>query len=469
MTTYKSIFLFLLLLLISQLSFAQEKSNVIDKVVWIVGDEPILLSEVEAYRIGMLEQRERIEGDPYCVIPEQLAVEKLYLDQAKIDSIYIPKNSLSRVAQQEENRRIAIAGSREKLEEYTGQTIAQIREQILKSVENQAIVDEVQQKLTKDVKLTPSEVRKYYSQLPQDSLPYIETTVEVQILTRQPEITLEEQDRIKGKLRDYTNRINNGEDFSTLAIMFSEDPGSAMNGGELGFNTRANYDPAFANTAFSLTDPKKVSNIVESEYGYHIIQLIEKRGERANFRHILLKPKVTYKEVEKASERLKTIGDSINAGVIPFDEAVFYLSDDKNTRNNNGLMVNQKMGTSSWITTSKFTMEELPTPIAKAVENMKVGEVSAPVSYKNPTNQKDMVALVRLKSRTPGHVANVGDDYEELRQIVEMRKKNEVLSKWVKKKIAETYVFIDPNWSDCTFKYGNWGSGTSKSGIHYAN
>lgn len=465
----KTVFLFLFSLIISQQSFAQEKSNVIDKVVWVVGDEAILLSEVEAYRIGMLEQRERIEGDPYCVIPEQLAVEKLYLDQAKIDSIYIPKNSLTRVAQQEENRRIAIAGSREKLEEYTGQTMAQIREQILKSVENQSIVDEVQQKLTKDVKLTPSEVRKYYSQLPQDSLPYIETTVEVQILTRQPEVTLEEQDRIKGKLRDYTNRVNNGEDFSTLAIMFSEDPGSAMNGGELGFNTRANYDPAFANTAFALTDPKKVSNIVESEYGYHIIQLIERRGERANFRHILLKPKVTYTEIEKASERLKTIGDSINAGVIPFDEAVFFLSDDKNTRNNNGLMVNQKMGTSSWITTSKFTMEELPTPIAKAVENMKVGEVSMPVSYKNPSNQKDMVALVKLKSRTPGHVANVGDDYEELRQIVEMRKKNEVLNKWVKKKIAETYVFIDPNWSGCTFKYGDWGSGTSKSGIHYAN
>ena len=469
MTKYKNAFLFFLFLSLTQISTAQEKKNVIDKVIWVVGDEAIFLSEVEQERIGMLESGERITGDPNCIIPEELAVRKLYLDQAKIDSIVVPKNSLTREVQRRENQLIAANGSKERVEERFGKTMPQLREMLLKQIESQQIVEEVQHSLTKDVKLTPSEVRKYYSQLPQDSLPYIETTVEVQILTNQPEVPLTELDIVKGKLRDYTNRINNGEDFSTLAIMYSEDPGSAMNGGELGFATRSTYDPAFANTAFALTDPKKVSNIVESEYGFHIIQLIEKRGERANFRHILLKPKVPYSAIEKSSKRLQNIGDSIKGNIFKFEDAVFYLSSDKDTRNNNGLMVNQKAGSTKWITTSKFTMEELPTPIAKAIENMQVGDISAPVTYKNPTNQKDVVALVKLKSRTPGHVANVGDDYEELRQIVESKKQNEILNKWVKKKIAETYVFIDPNWAGCTFKYGDWGSGTDKSGIQYAN
>lgn len=452
---------------------AQDAKNVIDKVIWVVGDEPILKSEVEEERLGMLARGERIEGDPYCIIPEELAVRKLFLDQAKIDSISIPVSELNREVQRREQALIANVGggSREKLEEYWGMSIAQIRERLFKEIETQEIVSDVQRKLTENIMLTPSEVRKYYNQLPQDSLPYIETTVEVQILTEQPEIPLKELDEVKSKLRDFTNRVNSGQtDFATLAVLYSEDLGSAISGGELGFNTRSNLDPAFANTAFSLTDPKKVSNIVESEYGYHIIQLIEKRGERANFRHILLRPKVPQEEIEKSIARLKGISDSIKANIYPFEEAVLFLSSDKDTRNNEGLMVNHKQRMDGYpITTSRFTLEELPTPIAKAVEDMKVGDISEPIVYKNPATQKETVALVKLKSRIEGHTANVSDDYEDLRQMVEAKKKADIIEKWIKKKINQTYVYIDPLWINCKFKYDGWvDESKNVKGVQYA-
>lgn len=475
MTKYQAIFLFLLTYLcipIATNAQQREESNVIDKVIWVVGDEAITLGKVEEERLALLAYGEKIEGDPYCTIPEELAVKMLFMDQAKIDSIFIPKSSLSKEVQRQENLMIANAGgTREKLEELRQMSMSQIRAQIYEYIETQQIVNEVRASLTKDVSLTPSEVRKYYSQLPQDSLPFIQTSVEVQVLVNQPKVPIEEIDAVKSRLRDFTNKVNSGEsDFTTLAMLYSEDLGSAMNGGELGFNTRATLDPAFANVGFSLTDPKKVSNIVESEYGYHIIQLIERRGERANLRHILLKPKVPYTEIEKSKTNLQRVSDSIKSGVFPFEEAVLFLSTDKDTRNNNGLMVNQKMGMDGYpVATSKFLMEELPTPIAKVVEGMEVGEISSPIVYKDPKTNKDVVAIVKLKSRTLGHVANVKDDYEDLRQLVEYKKKEDVINKWIKRKISETYVFIDPNWRGCDYKYGNWDDTTNKKGIQYAN
>lgn len=463
---FLKISLFISSLFAIQELIAQTKDNVIDKVVWVVGDEAILKSEVEEERMGMLMNGQRIEGDPYCIIPEQLAVRKLYLDQAKIDSIEVGASILNKEVARREKLFIANVGggSKEKLEEYWGMNITQIREKLYEQIKTEMTVDDVQHSLTKGITLTPSEVRKYYNQLPKDSLPYIETTVEVQIITNQPVIPLKEIDAVKEKLRDFTNRINSGEtDFATLAIMYSED-GSAINGGELGFSGRAALDPAFSNVAFALPDNKKVSNIVESDFGYHIIQLIERRGDRANFRHIILKPKVPYSSIEASKEKLQNLADSIRAGSIEFNDAVKYLSHDADTRNSEGLMVNVKAGYNGYpISTSRFKLEELPPAIAKVVDTLKVGEISAPIVYKNEKNQKDVVAIVKLKSRIEGHVANVNDDYEELRQIVEMRKKEDVLKKWVARKIKEVYTYVDENWSHCTFKFEGWGQGKAKS------
>lgn len=456
----KSERLILLLLLfgVSIIANAQH-DNIIDKVIWVVGDESILKSDVEEERLGMLARGERMEGDPYCFIPEQLAVRNLYLDQAKIDSIDIPTASLNREVTSRENYYIANigGGSKEKLEEYWGVPIRQIRERLFEQIKTEELMREVQKNLTKDIRLTPSEVRKYYNQLPKDSLPYIETTVEVQILTQEPQIPLKETDIIKGRLRDFRERILSGEaDFSTLAILYSEDRGSAANGGELGFMGRAMLDPSFANVAFSLSDSKKVSNIVETEFGYHIIQLIERRGDRANFRHILLRPKVPQEEMDKAKENLKAIADSIRNKVFTFEDAVEYLSFDKDTRMSEGLMVNSKNTYNGPVTTSKFKMEELPPEISRVVDTMKVGQMSAPFVLKQVKTGKDVVAFVKLKSRTDGHIANVADDYEDLRSIVEGLKREEILKKWVQRKIRDVYVYIDPEWRNCEFQYEGW-------------
>lgn len=450
----------LVLLFCATATLSAQDDNIIDKVIWIVGDEAILKSDVEEARIGMIAQGQRIEGDPYCFIPEQLAVTKLYLDQAKVDSIEISNAELSKEVTRRENYYITNmgGGSREKLEEYWGMNIHQIREKLLEQIRTDELMSSVQKKLTANITLTPSEVRKYYNQLPKDSLPFIETSVEVQILTNEPQIPLKEIDIVKGRLRDFTNRVHSGEmDFSTLAILYSEDPGSAANGGEMGFMGRALLDPTFSNVAFSLSDSKKVSNIVETEFGYHIIQLVERRGDRGNFRHILLRPKVPQAEMDKSMKRLAEIGDSIRAKVFPFEEAVEFLSFDKDTRKSEGLMVNQKQGYDGRpVTTSKFIMEDLPPEIGRVVDTMKVGQISAPFVMKQAKNGKEIVAIVKLKSRTDGHIANVSDDYEDLRQLVEEQKRQELLTKWVQRKIRDVYVFIDDEWKNCDFKYEGW-------------
>ena len=272
---------------------ADSARAVIDEVIWVVGDEAILKSEVEAMRVQAAMEGMRWPGDPDCVIPEQIAVQKLFLHQAEIDSIEVSESDISSGIEDQINRWVEMIGSREKLEEYKKQSITKLRAELHDDFRDRQMVQKMQQKLVEDIKVTPAEVRRYFKELPQDSLPFVPTEVEVQIITQTPKVDDEEVNRVKDQLREFTDRINRGEaSFSTLARLYSQD-GSARNGGELGYTGRAGWVPEFANVAFNLTDPKKVSKIVETEYGYHIIQLIDKRGDKVNARHILLKPEVS--------------------------------------------------------------------------------------------------------------------------------------------------------------------------------
>lgn len=434
------------------------QNNVVDQVVWVVGDEAILKSDIEKERIGMQMSGARFDGDPYCIIPEQIAVQKLFLNQAKIDSIDIPASSVSREVERWVSSAMEQVGGKDKLEEYFGKSLMEIREERKEMMVQQETAREVQKNLTAQIKLTPSEVRRYYEGLSQDSLPFIPTTVEAQILTMDPQIPITEIDAVKNRLRGFIDRINKGEtDFATLALLYSEDNESAKRGGEMEFMGRAEFVPEFANAAFSLTDSKKVSNVVETEYGYHIIQLVERRGDKAKFRHILLKAKVPAEELQKTTAKLDSILIDINAKKFTFDEAATFLSSDKATRNNNGLMVNNNMmnRNSDNYGTSKFTMEELPQEAAKAISGLKTGEISKAFVMKNPSG-KDVVAIVKLKSRVDGHKANISDDFQALKAIVEQRKKNKVISEWIAKKIKETYVRIDDDWKNCDFNYSGW-------------
>ena len=433
------------------------QDNVIDEIVWVVGDEAILKSDVENAWRDLQAEGQQLPGDPYCVIPEQIAIQKLYLHQAALDSITANESQVLQFVERRLNAAINQIGSKEKLEEYFNKPIAQIREEWRNSVRDQQIMQEMQKKIVGDIKLTPGDVRRFYSKLSQDSLPYIPTNVEVEIITIEPNISLQETDMVKERLRDFTDRVNKGEaDFATLARSYSEDTESAKRGGELGFMGKGMLDPEFAAVAFSLNDPKKVSRIVQSEFGYHIIQLIEKRGDRINVRHILLKPKVSDSEIKEVTVKLDSIANDIRAGKFTFEDAVAYISYDKDTRNNKGLMVNNRDERSDNYGTSRFEMQELPQEVGKIVNNMKVGEISSPFTMISPKQQKEVVAIVRLKSRTEGHKANISDDYITLKTLVENQKREEILNNWISKKQKETYIRINDNWKNCDFQRDGW-------------
>ncbi|MDL2265476.1 peptidylprolyl isomerase [Parabacteroides sp. OttesenSCG-928-G07] len=432
--------------------FAQD--NVIDEIVWVVGDDAILRSDIENQRLILQSEGYRFDGDPYCVLPEQLAVQKLYLNQAKIDSITADETQILQNVDQWMNMAVAQLGSREQMEEYLGKKYSQIRDERREMLREQQIVSEVQRSLIGNIKLTPADVRKYYNELPQDSLPIIPTAVEVQVITIEPTIPFEETDAIKDRLREYTEKINNGEmEFSTLARLYSEDTESAKRGGELGFMGKANLLPEFANVAFNLNDPKRISQVVQTEYGYHIIQLIEKRGDRINCRHILLRPKVSEKELLEATARMDSLYNDLQAEKFSFEEAATYVSHDKETRNNNGLMVNK--GESNNYGTPKFEMQELPQEMGRIVYGMQVGDISKPFTMISES-QKEVVAIVKLKSRVEQHRANISDDYQVLKAIVEDKKREELLQEWILTKQKSTYVRISDGWKNCDFHYPDW-------------
>ena len=427
------------------------QNNIIDEVVWVVGDEAILKSQVEEQYRSMQYDGQKIDGDPYCVIPEQIAIQKLFMHQAKLDSITVSDAQVFQEVERKLNYFIANIGSKEKVEEYFNKPMSELREEMAEMVREQGIVQEMQRQLVKDIKITPSEVRRFFSGLPSDSIPYIPTQVEVQIITINPKIPQQEIDNIKARLREYSERVTKGEtEFSTLAILYSEDPGSARMGGELGFMGRAQLVPEYADVAFNLNDPKKVSKIVETEFGYHIIQLIEKRGDRINTRHILLKPKVSEKELNNSIVRVDSLRNDITSGQFKFEEAAQFLSQDKNTRNNQGLMVNSENGT------TKFQMSELPQEIAKVVNTMNAGDISQPFIMMDQKKGKEVAVLVKLRSRVEGHKANMSDDYQALKAIVEQNRREDLIENWIRKKQKETYIRIKDGWRNCDFKYDGW-------------
>lgn len=441
-------FLFIGLLLAAKICFAQD--NVIDQVVWVVGDEAILKSEVEEARLNALYERRKIEGDPYCTIPEEIAIQKLFLNQAKIDSIEVTDAEVIQRVDAQLNWTIQQIGSEEKMEEYFNKTKTQIREQLRQNIRDGLIAQKMQQEIVGDIKLTPADVRNYYNQLPYDSIPYIPTTVEVQIITKEPKVPQKEIDDVKAKLREFTERITSGESsFSTLALLYSEDPGSRVRGGELGFMGRGQLLPEFANVAFNLQDPKKVSKIVETEYGYHIIQLIEKRGDRINCRHILMRPHVPAEAVDSALIGLDSIADNIRNAKYTFDQAAYYISDDKDTRLNNGLMPNP------YDNTSRFEMQQLPQEVAREVDKLKVGEISDPFTMLDEKG-KEVCAIIKLKSKIEGHKATLSDDYQRMKALVTEKLGEEKIKEWIKEKLKTTYVRIDPEWRNCEFKYEGW-------------
>ena len=426
------------------------QDNVIDRVEWVVGDKAILRSDIEESIRYWLSTGRKFDGDPYCVVGEDLAVQQLFLHQAAIDSIEVDETMIMRKVDAQMDYVIQQIGSKEKLEEYFDKNSAEIREMYREQLYNMEMMEMMKSKLVGDIKVSPSLVRRYYESLPKDSLPFIQEQVEVQIITIEPEITEEEVERIKSELRDYTERIMNGvTSFSTMALLYSEDPGSARRGGELDFMGRGELDPAFATVAFNLTDPGKISKIVESEYGYHIIQLMEKRGDRIKVRHILRKPERSADNIKKMLLRLDSISTDIKDGKFTFEEAAGAISDDKDTRNNYGIMYNKNTAS------SQFSIEELPVDVARVIEKLEVGGLSQPFAWVLD-NGKTVCAVAKLKSRTEAHLATIKDDYETLSMMYKSELGNKRLQDWIKEKQKNTYVRINRDSHNCEFKYPHW-------------
>lgn len=467
----KKVALFLFVLFLQCPLFAEERdslANIVDEVVWVVGDEAILKSDIEVSRIQGAMEGMRWGNDPDCAIPEQIAVQKLFLHQAVIDSVDkdVTENDIAAQIERRIEYMVEQIGSREKLEEYRKQSLSQIRQSMHDDLRDQLLIQRMKQKLVENITVTPAEVRRYFKDLPEDSIPFVPTEVEVQILTLTPRVAPEEINRVKDELREYTERINKGEtSFSTLARLYSEDPGSRRNGGEMDYVGRTILDPAFAAVAFNLTDPTKVSKIVESEFGYHIIQLIDKRGDKVKVRHILRKPVVGDSAVHAAIQRLDSIATDIRTGVPPqrlqeffngkftFEDAVAAFSDDKDTRNNRGLMANRTE--EGELKSSRFEMQELPTEVARAVDTLQVGQISAPFQMINARG-KTVCAIAKLKNRIPGHKADVTADFQVMKEYVLDKRRTEFLHDWVVGKIKSTYVRLNDQYKDCKFEYEGW-------------
>ena len=443
-------FLFLGILLLMQSLCVVAQDNVIDRVEWVVGDKCILRSDIEeAIRFWQGNGR-KFEGDPYCVVGEDLAIQQLFLHQAALDSIVVDENDIMRKVEAQISYVIEKIGSKEKMEEYFDKSSSEIREMYREQLYNMEMTERMKQKIVGDIKASPMLVRRFYESLPKDSLPFVQQQVEVQVITLEPEVDVEELERVKSELREYTERITSGEtSFSTLALLYSEDPGSARRGGELDFMGRGQLQPEFATVAFCLTDPNKVSKIVETEYGFHIIQLMEKRGDRVKVRHILRKPRRSNENIKKMLLRLDSISTDIKDAKFTFEEGAEVISHDKETRNNYGIMYNKETAS------SYFKLDELPVDVARVVEALEVGEISRPFTWMLD-NGKTVCAIAKLKSRTAAHVATINDDYEILQNMYQAKLSDERIREWIKEKQQNTYVRINRDNRDCEFLYPYW-------------
>ena len=424
----------------------------IDGIVWIVGENSILKSEIEEQRqIAQYNGTKFDTGNANCIIAEQIAIQQLFLHQAALDSIYVNEGQVSTRVNMQINQYIAEIGSQEKLEEYFKKSLNEIREEMFEAIKRQMIIQEVQQKIVGNSKISPSEVRQFYKGLKQDSIPTMPATVEVQVVRLEPQISEEDKEAVKERLRELAERVNKGNaDFTMLARLYSEDEATAKQGGDLGFFGRGMMEPEFSNIAFDLQEVGKVSRVVETVYGYHIIQLVERKGDRINCRHILMRPKVSNSVKAATLARLDSIANEIKNNRLTFEEAATNFSSDKNTKFNGGLMSNANNGS------TRFEYQNLPADIAKQVYNMQKGEISAPITMIDPQLGREVYVIVKVKDKLDSHKANLTDDYQVIKRYCENVKSEEILSKWIKNKIKDTYIYISPEFRQCKFTYEGW-------------
>ena len=424
-----------------------QDSQVIDRVVAVVGQNIILQSDIEAQYIQYRLQG-GIKGSANtirCEILEDLMFQKLMVNQAEMDSIVVTDEQVNAEVDRWISYFISQVGSQENLEKYYKKPMADIREELFRVRKDNMLVQQVQQTILANVEVTPSEVKKLYYSMPKDSIPMVNSKYEIAHLVKKPPITLDQKLEVKDRLYKMRKRILNGERFSTLALLYSEDPGSAKKGGELGFHGKGEFAPEFEAAAFNLRDGE-ISEVVETEFGFHIIQMIERRGDFVNVRHILLTVKVDPETLQVAYDELDSIANLINSDSLTFDEAVRRFSDEKD-RINGGVLVNPMTGG------TLFDASELDQQVSLAISKMKVGEISMPVPMKTLDN-KDACRLIYLKKKTDPHKANLKDDYTLICDLAMQKKREEIINDWIESKSGKAYIKVSEDFRDCEFRFG---------------
>jgi peptidyl-prolyl cis-trans isomerase SurA len=423
----------------------------VESVAAIVGNEVIYLSDIEKEVAQAKLSGNRQSADELrCLVLQQLLVAKLFLDQARIDSISIADSEVEGEVNARLNEQIRSAGSEEALVNFFKKSMTEIRRDVRKILVEQATIREVQRNVAKDIKVTPNELRKFYASIPKDSLPVIPQKVEISLIQLDPPQNEENKAEARQRLLDIRGRILEGQSFAIQAIMYSEDPGTASSGGELGYMMRGELEKPYADAAFSLTK-NTVSKIVETRYGFHIIQLIDRNGDLINTRHILIKPKVKPDQAARAMSKLDSIADLIRKDSMTFAQAALRFSTHKDSRINGGKFVSSDPSErDTW-----FTLEELNPEMYVKVRDLKVGEISDP--FRTTDENNDVVfRIVRLDNEIPAHRANLKDDYQNLYSAALMNKQTKTYDDWVKKKIETTYIKISDEFKSCEFLKKGW-------------
>nr|WP_319512370.1 peptidylprolyl isomerase [uncultured Draconibacterium sp.] len=438
-----------MMLMLAVLTGANAQDKVIDQIVAVVGGNIILKSDIENMNINQQAQGITSDGDMKCEILEDFLINKLLVAEAELDTlISVTPSQVNQQMDGQLQMYLQHFGTESAVEAYFNKPIASIKADMQEAIREQLLSQQMRSKIVENVTVTPSEVRYNYRNLSNDEIPTIPTQYEYAQITVQPQVDLEEENRVKAKLREIKKRIENGSSFAAMAVIYSEGP-SAKDGGLINYSGRAQLDPAYASAAFNLKGDK-VSNVVKSAFGYHIIQLVDKQGNKIQTRHILMKPKISVEAKEEAYNRLDSLANLIRKDEIAFDQAAQMFSYDKNTRNNGGIAINQNT------MSSKFAVEELDADVSKIVTKMNLNEISDPFETIDMENQQEVYKIIKLVKKTDAHKANLQDDYQTLSEMYLAKKKEQVLEEWIAERQSQTYIRIDRTYANCNFNFDNW-------------
>lgn len=429
------------LLLVPFAANSQPKTAVLDEVTAVVGAEILLRSEIENQIVQMKQQGMQIKDDSRCLLYQEMLFQKLMLHQSKIDSLEVNDEQVEGEIERRIRYFVSQIGSVEKLEEYYGKKVAEIKDEFRELIKDQLLVQQMQAKIFADITVTPSEIKSFFKNIHEDSIPFINAEVEMAQIVIQPKVNDEAKRETRAKLMEIKDRILKGGNFAALARIYSEDPGSAKKGGELGFVERGTFVPEFEAAAFSLNQGE-VSEIIETQFGYHILELIQRRGEQINVRHILLKPKITDEDFAHAAQKIDSIYDALKTDSITFSVAAGKYSTDELTRNNGGVMINPATGSTRW------EMDQMDRDVFFIIDKLKVGEFSKPIAFQTEEGEQ-AIRIVLLKSRSEPHKANLKDDYQRITEAAKQSKENNIRDKWIKKTISGTYIKLHDDYKHC--------------------